>query len=295
MTTLSIVIVSWNTRDLLAACLASIQRHPPVCAFEVWVVDNASADESAAMIREQFVDAHVIENQQNVGFARANNQAIRASTGEFVLLLNSDTEVQPSALSNLVSFMQQHPDAGICGAQLINLDNTLQKSVQSFPTLISELVVASGLGSHPIPTAYTSPRRVDAVVGAALLARRAAIDRVGLLDEAYFMYTEEVDWCYRFVQAGWNVFVVPDARITHVNGGSSKPIAIDRVLWLSKGRIRFLSQHRPAWQVLACTLGLRTLGVLKAVTWFCIGLARPASRNRAFLKSAANWRLARWR
>lgn len=295
MTGLSIVVVNWNTRDLLAACLASIQSHPPACAFEVWVVDNSSADGSAAMIRERYGDVRVIENQENVGFARANNQAICASAAKFVLLLNSDTVVNPGALTELVRFMQEHPGAGVAGAQLLNRDGSLQRSVQRFPTCISELMTVSGLFHQRTARTYEVPTQVEAVVGASMMVRRTAFEEVGLLDERYFMYTEEVDWCHRIHNAGWDVYIVPSARIVHVDGGSSGPIAADKLLWLSRGRLRFLSAIRPSWMIRLTHFGLRLIGAAKTLAWLAIGIASVGMRERASLKARANWRLATWR
>ncbi len=160
--TLSVIIVSWNTRDLLAQCLESVfrsqysefsgqlQLNTEHCLLntEVFVVDNASSDGSAAMVRERFPQVRLIENRENVGFARANNQAIRESAGQYVLLLNSDTIVQPGALQNMVAFMQAHAEAGIVGAYLLNRDGTPQSCFGNFPTVLSETVFAWGLDSH---------------------------------------------------------------------------------------------------------------------------------------------------
>ncbi|MEO6060329.1 MAG: glycosyltransferase family 2 protein [Thermoflexales bacterium] len=290
---LSIIVVNWNTRDLIASCLSSIGSHPPGCAYEIWVVDNSSNDKSIPFLRDTFPSVQLILNGSNLGFACANNQALRRCSGEFALLLNSDTRVGPGALSALARFMMDHPGAGVAGAQLVNPDGTLQQSVRPIPTCRSELMIASGL-RHDRPRTYQEPTEVEAVVGAALMARREAFDQIGLLDEGYFMYTEEVDWCFRFHEAGWKVFIVPEARVTHLDGGSSAPIALNKSLWLSQGRLRFLGQHRPAWMISATRLGLRLIGLIKTFYWTAIRVIRPAQRPRAHQKAQANWRLAKW-
>jgi N-acetylglucosaminyl-diphospho-decaprenol L-rhamnosyltransferase len=243
---LSIVIVNWNTCDLLAQCLSSIEQHPPPDACEVWVVDNASADGSAYMVRERFPGVHLIENRRNVGFAAANNQAIRRSQGRYVLLLNSDTEVQPGALPALVAFMDAQPRAGAAGARLLNADGTLQPSCHPMLTPGREfwrLLFLERLwprATYPMHRwDRETPRPVEVIKGACLLLRREALDRVGPLDEGYFMYTEEVDFCYRLAQAGWQLWWVPRAEVIHHEAQSSRQAAARMYLQLYRSKVQF--------------------------------------------------------
>jgi GT2 family glycosyltransferase len=248
---LSIIIVSWNTRELLAQCLESIYTYPPLGEFEVWVVDNASSHGSAAMVRERFPQVHLIENCENVGFARANNQAIRASTGRYVLLLNSDTIAQPNALARMVAFMGAHPEAGIVGAYILNPDGSPQYCFGKFPTLISESAFAWGLNTHSPFSARFAPRlgfrddfvATDWVVGAALMVRREVLERVGLLDESYFMYSEEIDLAYRVKQAGWQIFVLGAARVVHVGQQSSKQMPGRMKAQLYHSKVLYFQKH----------------------------------------------------
>lgn len=260
---LSIIVVSWNTRDLLAQCLAALAGWPTVdrgarpssasssLPFEVLVVDNASADASARMVRERFPRVRLIENRDNVGFARANNQAIRQSRGRYVVLLNPDTVVQPGALETLVRFMDACPRAGAAGPRLLNPDGTLQPACYPAPTLSRELWRLCHLdalrpyaryavtGWHP-----DRPREVDVVQGTCLILRREALDQVGLLDEDYFMYSEEVDLCHRLRRHGWRVYWVPGAAVVHHGGQSTRQTAAAMFLRLYQGKILYFRKHR---------------------------------------------------
>jgi len=228
MMDLSIVIVNWNTCTLLAQCLASVYAHPPEGQFEVIVVDNASTDGSAAMVSQRFPQARLIENDHNLGFARASNQAIRQAVARYVLLLNPDTCVRPGALQTLLGFMEVCLAAGAAGARLLDSEGGLQPSCHPAPTLAREMWRLFHLDSlHPV-ACYPmrrwdthTPRQVDVVQGACLLLRREALDQVGLLDEDYFLYSEEVDLCHRLRQAGWQVLWVPQAVMVHHGGQST--------------------------------------------------------------------------
>ena len=253
---LSILIVNWNTRDLLADCLRSITDYrlkiedPASSIFnlqsEIIVIDNASTDGSAAMVRERFPRVRLIENAENVGFARANNQGIALAAGRYVLLLNPDTVVHPGALAGLVAFMAAHPAAGACGPRLLNGNGSLQPACHPMLTPGREfwrLLFLERLwprATYPMARWDTvTPRRVEVIKGACLLLRRAALDQVGLLDENYFMYTEEVDLCYRLAQAGWKLWYVPTAVVTHFGEASSRQVKEAMYLQLYRSKIQF--------------------------------------------------------
>lgn len=273
---LSISIISLNTRDLLAQCLESVisslttdhrtlatddraaspwgwrSRSIPVgLTTEIFVVDNASADGSAAMVRERFPQVHLIENCENVGFARANNQAIRASGGRNILLLNSDTLAQPDALARMVTFMDAHPEAGIIGAYILNTDGSPQYCFGKFPTLVSEIAFAWGLDAHfPFSLHFAPPLGfkddfvvTDWVVGAALMVRREVFEQVGLLDESYFMYSEEIDLAYRVKQAGWRSFVLRAAHVVHLGQQSSKQMPGRMKAQLFRSKVLYFQKH----------------------------------------------------
>jgi len=259
---LVIVVVNWNTRELLAECLQSLlatsntsarpfEDEFPLLALgpygaQVFVVDNASSDGSAQMVRKSFPWAHLIENDENVGFARANNQAIRQSSGRYVLLLNSDTEVHRGAVETLVAFMETNPQAGAVGARLLNADGSLQPSAHPMLTPWREFWRLMFLDRLARKATYgpklweaAVPQRVEVIKGACLLLRREALDQVGLFDESFFFYTEEVDLCYRLCQAGWQLWWVPAATVVHYGEASSKQAAQAMYLQLYRSKIQF--------------------------------------------------------
>lgn len=255
---LSIIIVAWNTRDLLAQCLNSIYAHPPECEFETWVVDNASTDGTAPMVKERFLQVRLIENTENVGFARANNQAIRESTGRYVLLLNPDTIILPNALKAILRFMDEHTDVGLLGGNLMNPDRTPQICYGNLPRLLSELLTLLGLNRRlPLPDAVRSATirasepvaescEVGWVLGACMLMRRQVLEQVGLLDEGYYMFSEETDWASQAWNAGWKVCYLPSAGILHYGGASTRQVPNRMLPYLYASKARFLAKCRGA-------------------------------------------------
>ncbi|HET7011055.1 MAG TPA: glycosyltransferase family 2 protein [Anaerolineales bacterium] len=251
---LSIVIVSWNTRELLRKCLESVQAESAALGagrVETIVVDNASTDATPAMLRRAFPDVELIEPQRNLGFAAANNLGIGRAAGRYILLLNPDTEVHPGSLAILVGFMDSQPQAGAAGARLVNPDGSPQASASPTPTLLGEVWRLFHLGdfgrraSYPLQTwDYDKVYAVDVVQGASLLVRAEALEQVGLLDEGYFMYTEEVDLCYRLRKAGWGVFWVPRSTVLHYGGQSTRQASAEMFLRLYESKIRFFRKHR---------------------------------------------------
>lgn len=258
---ISIIVVNWNTCDLLADCLQSLFRTGHGLCFDVWVVDNGSTDGSVEMVRQSFPQIELVVNQENEGFARANNRAIDQSTGRYVLLFNTDAQAMPGALQALFSLAEGEPRAGVVGARLLNPDGSFQASHTPFPTLGQEFLMLTGLGRLLFRSWYPSrgpeisrgPQVVDYVEGACMLVRRQAIDEVGGLDEGYFMYAEEVDWCYAMKQAGWQVWYQPAAVVVHLGGGSSRRRLPQREADLYRSRVRFFRKHygRTAAQLLA--------------------------------------------
>lgn len=295
MMDISIIVVNWNTRDLLATCLESILSTSgsdvgPYLShgtfiLDVLVVDNASSDGSIQMVRERFPWVRLIANSENIGFAPANNQAIRHSQARYVLLLNSDTQVCPGALGQMVRFMDEHPGAGGCGPLLLNPDGSLQPSCHPMLTPGREFWRLMFLDKLWRRATYAqegwdreAPRRVEVVKGACFLLRRAALDQVGLLDETYFMYTEEVDICLRLTLAGWQLWWVPQAVVKHYGEASSRQMAEPMYVQLYRSKIQFYRKFGGArWadrfkQLLRLAYGLR---------WLVFTLAAPASEKIA--------------
>lgn len=239
---LSIIIVNWNTCELLAQCLTSLERASPKLRYEIIVVDNGSADGSVTMVRTRFPQVRLIENDHNAGFARANNQGLSISKARYSLLLNSDTIVHPHTLERLVEVAESHPSVGVVGCKLLNLDGTLQASWAKYPTLWSELL---GRNVRERRLVETEPDvyDVDWIGGACFLVRASAIAQVGLLDEDYFMYSEELDWCFRMRRSGWRVFYLASSAITHLGGASASRASSLQMARLYDSKIRFFQKH----------------------------------------------------
>ena len=251
---LSVCIVNWNTSRDLERALGSLAQGGRGLEYEIIVVDNRSRDDSVRMVKERFPQVQLICNQANLGFAAANNQAIAQSKGDFVLLLNSDTLVHPGALARLVEFMRDHPDCAVAGAKLLNRDGSLQFSCRRFPRMMAGFFRKVPLGRLLPENRYNREylmsdwdhnqvREVDWVSGAAACLRREAIKDVGPLDEGYYMYCEDVDWCWRARQRGWKVYYVPEAVITHYIGRSSDQRPLAMVLRFHDSMIRFYWKH----------------------------------------------------
>jgi GT2 family glycosyltransferase len=252
---LSVVVVSYNVAGLLERCLASILAQP-VPGMEVFVVDNASADGSSALVRARFPEVELIANPRNVGFGAANNQAIARASGRYVALVNPDCEVRARSLGNLVRFMDAHPQAAVAGGRLRYGDGSFQHSAFRFPSLGQAFLdffplhrrLAESRWNGRYPRAWDERAfQIDHPLGAFFCVRRAAIDAVGGFDEDFFMYVEEVDWCYRFKQAGWEVWHCPDAAALHHGGRSTRQQSAAMLVQLHKSRMRFYRKHYPLW------------------------------------------------
>jgi hypothetical protein len=262
MIDVSVVIVNWNTRELLKNCLASLREHVAGIALESFVVDNGSTDGSVEMVRTGFPDVVIIENGRNLGFARANNVALRRASGRYLLLLNSDTVVREGALEGLVSTMDNDLEIGIAGLQLLNEDGSLQNSISNTPSLLTELGNKSLLRLL-LPSRYpgkehrfSAPVNVDSVIGACLMARRQAADAVGLLDEDFFFFLEETDWCLRMKNAGWKVVHDPRYAIYHLQGKSAGKVNVRARIEYWRSRYTFFRKHYGGCTRLALRAGL---------------------------------------
>jgi len=281
---LAIVIVSFNVRDLLRTCLRSVFTSLEGSRLQasVWVVDNASADGSAEMVRHEFPQARLIALDQNLGFAAGNNVAMRemgfnqsaaclerslsgqpsaASHGQpgacdlprHLLLLNPDTEIHGQAIQTLVDFLDQHPRVGVAGARLVYPDGRFQHSAFAFPGVVQtfldffpihgRLLDSRLNGRYPHSAYARGPFPVDHPLGACLMARSEAVRQVGLMDEGFFMYCEEVDWCIRFKRAGWTVYCVPAAEVVHHEAQSTGQFRDAMFVALWRSRFRLYAKH----------------------------------------------------
>ncbi len=298
----SILIANWNTRDYLRGCLISVAEAPGIC--ETIVVDNASTDGSADMLHHEFPWVILVENEQNLGFGNATNQAVRLAHGEFFLLLNPDAILCPGTLSSLLSFLEDHPMVGAIGPRILNPDGSLQVSCSPKPTLTREawrLFWLDGLCSYSrypqqrldACIARATPFPVDVLLGACILIRRQAAEQVsvrdpvipnrsafddatpvnmsefgktnlvGLFDEQFFVYSEEVDLCLRIQKVGWQIIWLPTVDVIHYGGQSTRQAATQMFLELYKGKVKYFRKHR----------GARSAQIYKAIL-YCASLAR---------------------
>ncbi|MBI4810097.1 MAG: glycosyltransferase family 2 protein, partial [Ignavibacteriales bacterium] len=252
---LSIIIVNYNVRPFLENSLLSVRRAMKGIDGEVFVVDNASDDGSVEMVLQKFSDVKLIVNEKNVGFAVANNLAIKEARGEYLLLLNPDTILQEDTLHIMIEFLDRNRDAGLIGCKILNPDGTLQLACRrSFPTpwvAFTKIVGLSNLFSrNPLfgkyNLAYLDPDKtyeVDAVSGSFMFVRRQVIDSVGVLDEQFFMYGEDLDWCYRIKKAGWKIYYVHGTQVIHYKGESVRRSDIDEVKLFYEAMRVFVRKH----------------------------------------------------
>lgn len=282
---LSVVIVNWNTHRLLLQALASIYQAPPPFSFEVIVVDNASSDESARAVRERYPQALLIANSENEGYAKGNNQGLLVSRGEYVLLLNPDVRVPEGGLERAVAIMEQLKDVGALGVRQAFPNGQVQKSVRGFPTpsaVFWELIGLSRL--YPSSSRFGAYRMtwfdyeheadVDQPMATFLMIRRQVLDQVGLMDESFPIFFNDVDWCFRCKQAGWRILFTPEIEIIH-HGGAGTIQAGGAMAWESRrGLLRFYALHYRA-------LPHRLMRLLVAgISWPYAWLQARRIRNR---------------
>jgi GT2 family glycosyltransferase len=298
----SIIIVNWNTRDLLRGCLNSIFEQTRDLAFEIFVVDNASRDGSPEAVRSEYPKVNLIENVQNRGFAAANNQGIRAASGRYLLLLNPDTVILDDAIGRCVRYADAHPDIGVVGCQVFEDHERIQQTGFSFPSPWMLFLIHSGLDKlFPRSRLFGKPtlgwwdrrseQELDVVSGMFMLVPRAAVEQVGLMDESYFVYAEEADWCYRFSLAGWRRVFTPCARILHLEGGgkSTSQVNIKMCVQLQKSMMIYHKKNLGYGAWLVAKLVYIGSNAVRAVAWFISSLLRrdPLVRRKASAAAAA--------
>jgi N-acetylglucosaminyl-diphospho-decaprenol L-rhamnosyltransferase len=252
---LSVLIVSHNTRELLSSCLVSLAERLSGVEHEVCVVDNASTDGTADLVRSRFPGVRLISNDVNRGFSAAVNSALAATSGTYVCWLNSDAELLNDGMSALLTFLDEHQDVAIAGPQIVNADLSIQFSRRSFPSYANALFNRSSLLTRWFPrNRYTREylhtdwdhsqmREVDWVSGACLVHRRALVDTIGRIDERFFMYMEDIDFCFRARQAGFRTVYHPALRVLHHIGGTSRNVPVQRVLVLHRSIRRYYVKH----------------------------------------------------
>jgi N-acetylglucosaminyl-diphospho-decaprenol L-rhamnosyltransferase len=253
---LSIIVVNWNVKELLRRCLHSLLAELSAADFsvEIIVVDSASVDGSPQMVQADFSQVQLIASEQNLGYAGGNNAGVAAARGRYLFLLNPDTELKPGALARMLAYMEDHPLVGALGPQLLWPDGSVQSSRRRFPTVGSLFWESTLLAQwfprnrqvqryHLFDKPDDQPQTVDWVVGAAILIRRDAWRQVGPIDEEFFMYFEETDWCRRSVGAGWQTHYLPAAQIIHYEGKSSEQVVAVRTLRFQRSKLRYTRKY----------------------------------------------------
>lgn len=305
MPDVSVVIVNWNTKKHLVNCLGSLVDCPNRYSQEIVVVDNASSDGSPEAVEARFPQVKLIKNKENFGFARANNIGIRASTGRYVCLINSDVIVQDGCIEKLMKFMDANPSAGLAGPRILNPDGSLQVSCRHFPSLWNNLCQVLGFNKlFPKSVFFSEPfmkhwshneiLKVDALSGCFWMVCRKALDEVGLLDEAFFFYGEDMDWCKRFNDAGWDVKFYPGAEAIHFGGASSSNAPIRFYLEMQKADLQYWRKHHGRlgqsayWMIIL----LRQLVRLPAYTLIYVFL--PGARSESVFKMKRSIVCIRW-
>lgn len=288
---LSIILVNYNQRDYTAQCLNSLRKVAPALDYEIILVDNASHDGSIDWLEEQYPEAAVIRSPENRGIAGGNNLGIRAAQGRYVLLLNNDTLVLPGMLERATAYLDNHPKVGGVGGRLLNPDGTFQSGHVNFPSLWQEFLIASKLGPLFRPHYPSNPPgieecEVDWMSTAFMAFRRDALEQVGLVDEEYFIYSDETDLQYRLKQAGWQIVYLPDLQTIHFGGKSLNPWRRRHLVY--RGKLLFFQKHYEAWRTLLLRLLFATVSVAKLALW---GLAWPFSRIRAGRELESNLRI----
>ncbi len=296
----SIIVVAWNVRELLHNCLKSVYQETQGIDFEVIYVDNGSADGSVEMVRQEFPQARVIENTDNKGFIRANNQAIEVARGRYVLLLNSDTVVLENAIAKTVEFADAHPQAAVVGCRVLNPDRSLQDNCFRFYSTLNMVFDVLWLPrAFPRNSLFArkfyggwnfdSVREVDVVVGCFSLVRMEAIKQVGVMDERFFTYGDDIDWCLRFVKAGWKVLFTPAGRIIHYGGQTTKKEPGRFALQLHGAVLINVKTHYH-WLTFLCCRLLTACYLLERVPyWILKGIWKREGKEASFRAAKTCW------
>jgi len=280
---MSIVLVCWNNKSYLDPCLASLYESRLRSTFDVVVVDNGSTDGSQQMLAEKYPQVKLIQNEGNVGLGKASNQGIEATRGRYVLLLNNDTLVNRDSLDVLVNFLEAHPEAGAVAGKLLNPDGSFQSGYAGFSSLTEEFLIATHLGEllwsgYPSHGDSNETKAVGWLSSACLLARRSALDQIGLLDEGYFIYGDEADLQYRLNKAGWKVYFLPTSTIIHFGGRSMDRWKRRKMVY--RGKMLFYQKNYGFLPTLLLRMLFGVMSLLKLVVWL-FGFMIPSRNEQA--------------
>jgi GT2 family glycosyltransferase len=290
--TLSIVIVSWNTRQLVVNCLKSLENSRLTIPMEIILVDNASSDDTVECVRKQFPETKIIQNDANLGFARANNLGLEISTGEFVALINSDVEVSEGSLEKMIAYMRQEPSVGMLGPKMILRDGSVGRSCYRFPTVWRWFREALSLDTLLGKTAkfqdfemsdfkYDRTTEVDVLTGWFWMVRRKAIEQIGFLDPQFFMYGEDIDWPKRFHDAGWKVVFFSEANAVHYCGASSDRAPLRFYVEMNRANLQYFKKHHNIFGVVGFWLAILLHHILRVVGYSLVFVLKGRERKLA--------------
>jgi GT2 family glycosyltransferase len=285
---ISVVIVAWNAQHYLELCLESLAEAPPRRSMEVLVVDNASADGTAEMVESRFPDVKLIKSSENLGFAKGNNVAIRQCQGRYIALVNPDVILFPGCLDALADFLDQNPKVGNVGPRVFNPDMSQQSTCRRFPTLWNNFCSATSMatafknskffaGEHMFYFPHDRTLPVDVIVGCFSMIRRETFDDVGLLDEGLFMYGDDVDWCRRCRQAGWEVVFYPGARAIHDRGKTTAPYPVRFAVAQQRSILYYWRKHHSFWGV----MGIRSIMFSRHLARYAFAVFSNLARKKS--------------
>jgi GT2 family glycosyltransferase len=292
MVDVSVIIVGRNTKQLVYDCLKSAYDQTGDITFEVIYVDNASNDGSCEMVAGEFGSVNIIRNETNMGFTVANNQGIKVAKGRYVLLLNSDTIVLNNAVAKTVKFADSHPEAAVVGCRVLNPDMTLQRNCFMYPSVLNLLLAATYLykvfpGSRFFGRElmtwwdFGEVREVETVCGCFSLVRREAIEQVGLMDERFFFYGDDPDWCWRFKKTGWKIIFTPEPQIIHYGGQSTRYMAERFKLQLYGAKLTFIKLHANRFKFIIACIFTALFFLLRVPYWVVAALLSNNNRGKA--------------
>ena len=305
MIDVSFIIVSWNAKDFLLKCVESISKEVGACTYEIVVVDNNSTDGSPEALEREYPEARLIQTGANLGFAKGNNIGIKESTGRFLCLINSDALLLPGCVDTLHQYMCENPAVGMCGPRVHYPDGSLQPSCRRFPTLFRSLCSALGLSAlNPKSSLvgdtfmtwwnHDDNRTVDVMSGCFMFVRREAIDQVGLLDEDFFMYGEDIDWCRRFNIADWKIAFNSAAQAIHHGGASSSNYPVPMYVAMQESRFKYWKKHHGSVSRLAMGSIMFLQHALRFVARAALYVAVPAKRSANAFKVRMHWAVLVW-
>jgi GT2 family glycosyltransferase len=302
---LSIVIVSWNAKDFLLNCLRSLKEETDGYEVELIVIDNASTDGSPEAVSELFPDVVLFSNTINLGFAKANNLGILKSKGQYIALINPDVNIFKDCIHTMSRYLDQNTKVGMLGPKILNADLTLQSSCRRLPSLWNSLCDALTLyrlfprsrlfaGQFMTHLSQEKSSKAEVLSGCFWMVKRKALSQVGLLDENFFMYGEDIDWCKRFCEAGWDIIYLPDAQAIHYGGGSSSNDPIRFYIEKQRANLQYWNKHHGSLKMIGFFLIAMLHQLIRLIGHGILYITRLSKRNESVLKISRSFTCIRW-